>query len=156
MADQDVVQALSAVNAIANLANGNIGQTLVEPMLRSGELLDLCRTTVRPFYERKLEQARTWLAESFGERFPYRMHRSEGAFFLWLWFEDLPITTQELYERLKARNLIVVPGRYFLYGLPEPWKHGDQCLRLSYAQPERMVREGLRVLGDEVARDHGR
>ena len=154
VAEPAVVQALSAVNAIANLANGNLGQTLVEPMLRSGALLDLCRDTVRPFYQDKLGKARAWLAESFGGRFPYRVHRSEGAFFLWLWFEDLPMTTRELYERLKARNLIVVPGAYFLYGLSAPWEHGARCLRLSYAQPERMVREGIRVLGDEVARAH--
>lgn len=148
----EVVKALSAVNAIANLANGNLGQTLVEPMLRSGELLELCRTVVRPFYREKLDQARHWIEETFGERFPYRVHRSEGAFFLWLWFEGLPITTRELYERLKARHMIVVPGEYFIYGLSEPWRHGNECLRLSIAQPEQVVRDGIKVLGEEVAR----
>jgi valine--pyruvate aminotransferase len=155
VADPEIVRALSAVNAVANLANGNLGQTLVEPMLRSGELLKLCHDTVRPFYLQKRDEALACIGESFGDRFPYRVHQSEGAFFLWLWFDALPITTGELYRRLKARNLIVVPGHYFVYGLAEPWDHGEKCLRLSYAQHARMVRDGIAVLADELARAHG-
>jgi ABC-type lipoprotein export system ATPase subunit len=32
-----------------------------------------------------------------------------------LWFRNLPITTKELYERLKKRGVLVVPGEYFFY-----------------------------------------
>jgi len=33
--------------------------------------------------------------------------------FLWLWFPDLPISSLELYKRLKARGVLVVSGHYF-------------------------------------------
>ena len=39
---------------------------------------------------------------------PYRVHRPEGAIFLWLWFENLPITSAELYQRLKNRGVLIV------------------------------------------------
>ena len=36
--------------------------------------------------------------------------------FLWLWFEGLGIGTTELYQRLKRKGLLVVPGKYFSPG----------------------------------------
>ena len=64
----------------------------------------------------------------------YLVHVSEGAFFLWMWLPDLPITDRELYERLKARGLLIVPGSYFFPGLQGNWPHQSQCIRLSYGQ----------------------
>ena len=49
--------------------------------------------------------------------------KPEGAIFLWLWFKDLPITTEQLYQRLKARGVLMVPGHNFFPGLDKPWPH---------------------------------
>ncbi|MCZ0951993.1 MAG: hypothetical protein OXJ56_05370, partial [Rhodospirillaceae bacterium] len=62
----------------------------------------------------------------------------------------LPITSEELYLRLKARNVLVMSGHRFFPGLKEPWRHVDECLRLSYAQEDRVVEEGMRIIADEV------
>ena len=79
------------------------------------------------------------------------MHRSEGSFFLWLRLTGLPVTTLELYERLKARKVLVVPGEHFFFGLlREDWPHRHECLRLIYSGPEQAVREGLAIIADEV------
>mgnify|MGYP001256719428 FL=1 len=83
---------------------------------------------------------------------PVRIHRPEGAFFLWLWFEGLPISSMALYERLKARGVLVVPGEHFFPGLEEPWGHRQECLRVTYCQAPERVAEGAKVLGDEVRR----
>ena len=58
----------------------------------------------------------------------------------------------ELYQHLKQRDVLVVPGEYFFYGLREPWPHEHQCLRLSFAQPSEVVREGIRRIAEEAAR----
>ncbi|NIP97238.1 MAG: valine--pyruvate aminotransferase, partial [Akkermansiaceae bacterium] len=64
------------------------------------------------------------------------VHRSEGALFLWMWFEDLPVTSRELYDRLKGRGVLVVPGNYFFFGLDDDeWPHRNECLRVSFAMP---------------------
>ena len=78
------------------------------------------------------------------------IHRPEGALFLWLRFPDLPITSKALYERLKARRVLVVPGHYFFFGLSEPHPHEHQCLRMTYSQEPSVVQEGIRILADEV------
>ena len=82
----------------------------------------------------------------------YRIHRPEGAFFLWLWLPGLPITSQELYERLKARHVIVVPGQYFFPGLAEPWSHTHECLRVSYAQDDDVIARGIEIIAKEIKR----
>ena len=33
--------------------------------------------------------------------------------FMWLWFKGMPISSQELYERLKQEGVIVVSGHNF-------------------------------------------
>ena len=78
------------------------------------------------------------------------MHKTEGAIFLWAWFPHLPISDLELYERLKARDVLVLAGRHFFPGLDEQWEHTRQCIRISYAQDEAAVRRGIEIIGEEV------
>jgi len=152
IAREDVIEALGAINAIVSLANGNLGQALVTPLLRNGGLFRLSKDIIRPFYEAKSRQAIAWIHEAFDGRVDFKLHASEGALFLWLWLPGLKITSQELYRRLKAKNLLVVSGHYFFYGLgSEDWPHRNECLRLTYSQPENVVREGIRILADELA-----
>jgi len=81
---------------------------------------------------------------------PFAVHKPEGALFLWLWFDGLPITGNELYERLKARGVLVVPGHFFFPGLQDNWRHSDECIRVTYAQDDTVVQRGLSIIADEV------
>ena len=153
----EMIRALGSMSAIAGLANPNLGQQLTAPLMESGELLRMSREWVRPFYEEASRRARAAAAEIFaevlGERIAWRMHRTEGALFLWLWFPGLPIPSKLLYERLKEREVLVVPGEYFFFGHEEAgWRHREECLRVSYAMDPAVVRDGLRVIAEEVAR----
>lgn len=156
VAHPEIAGRISAMTAVIGLANNNIGQAIVGPLLASGEMYQICREVIQPFYARRSAFARNVLREAFGERFPYRTHVSEGAFFLWLWLPELPISTNELYQRLKQRNVLVVPGEYFFYGLPPEfdWPHRRQCIRITFSQSEQTVAEGLRAMADELAQIH--
>jgi valine--pyruvate aminotransferase len=82
---------------------------------------------------------------------PFRIHRPEGAFFLWLWFPGLPIASAELYARLKSAGVLVLSGHYFFPGLgDEHWRHRDECLRVSVAQDGATVEQGIRILAAEI------
>jgi len=155
IADDPVIEALTAMNSIVSLANGNVGQTIVEPLLRSGEMEAISRDLVRPFYEEKSLRAQAMIRESFEDSLPYHIHKSEGALFHWLWFEGLPISAMELYERLKVRGVVVVPGHYFFHGLQERWRHSQECIRVNYSQSESQVRKGLGIIAEEIARVYG-
>jgi valine--pyruvate aminotransferase len=150
VAREEIIQAISSANAVMNLAIGGVGQALTLPLIRSGEILRLSREIVMPYYRQKSRQAIRWLHEAFGHEVDYSIHRSEGSLFLWIWFKNLPIPTKELYRRLKRRSVLIIPGEYFFYGLSAPWEHGQQCIRLSYAQSDELVREGIEIIADEL------
>jgi valine--pyruvate aminotransferase len=152
VASPEIVKALSNMNAILALANPNLGQTLLTPLLADDTLPRLSREVIRPFYKARSDLAASILSEALGERTRWALHAREGAFFLWLWLKDLRITSAELYQRLKERSVLVIPGHYFSFGLKEPWAHASQCLRITFSQPESIVREGLEILADEAVK----
>lgn len=149
---REIVNALSRANAVLSLANTTVGQVLVEPLVRDGRILELSRSVIQPFYRERAERGRQWISQAFDPGVPFSLHRTEGALFLWLWLPELPITSRELYERLKARNVIVVPGEYFFFGDPEihRWSHARQCLRINYGQEPADTQAGLEMIADEV------
>ena len=153
IASEEIASAVSSMSAIVGLANGNIGQAIMEPLIRSGEILKLSSEVVRPYYVEKSRQARAWVAEEFDAKLPYRVHLSEGALFLWLWFEGMPITSGELYERLKKRGVLIVSGHYFFFGDDDvdAWPHRHECIRMTFTMDERTVHEGIKIIAQEVA-----
>lgn len=150
VAAPEVIDKLSALNAISNLAPASMGTYLALEWVRSGEILRLGREVVQPFYRAKMEQAVAWLQAAL-EGVEFYLHQPEGAFFLWLWLPGLPGGSRALYERLKRRGVIVVPGEYFFPGLEDdPWAHKHECLRITYVQDAAVVEKGIRMIGEEV------
>jgi valine--pyruvate aminotransferase len=151
IAKKEIISALSAANAVISLSCGTLGQMLTLPLIQSGKILSISRDIVQPYYREKSIAAQQWVHEAFAGQ-DYGVHRSEGAIFLWLWYKNLSITTKELYEILKKRKVLVIPGKYFFYGLDTPWEHRDQCIRINYAQPADDVRRGIEIIAEETAR----
>ena len=153
VAPEPIAAAISSFTAIVGLSNGTFGQRLVPPWVEDGRILDIGPRILRPFYEEKCRTASAWAREAFDAAgVDWAMHAAEGAFFHWLWFPKLRITTRELYERLKTRKVLVVPGEYFFFGLREDWPHRHECIRVNVSGPADTVREGLRIIAEEAAR----
>ncbi len=147
----EIIRAMASMSAIVGLSNPSTGQQILLPLVESGEILRLSRDVVRPFYQEKCRLARDKALEIFGDDFQWFMHRSEGALFLWFWFPGLSISSKELYNRLKKRGVLVIPGEYFFFGHDDPgWAHRHECIRVSYAMDEAVVRDGLRIIAEEV------
>ncbi len=152
IANEEIVSALGAVNAIFCLAPGSLGPALATDLVESGEVLALARDVIRPHYEERAERALDLLREGL-EGCDIRIHRPEGAFFLWLWMPGLPIGNAALYERLKARGVAVVSGHHFFPGLEDDdWPHKRECIRITYADEWSRVERGLAIIAEEVRR----
>ena len=150
VASEEIATRVSQTMGVLGLANTNVGQSLVTPLLEDGSLHQICTETVRPFYAAKSQFARERIAATFGDRFEYKIHASEGAFFLWLNFPQLSVPTMELYEELKRREVIVVPGEYFFFGLDDHWDHSRQCIRVSFALANDIVAAGIEEIANVV------
>ncbi len=150
-----IIQLISGMNAIMALAPTRFGAILVQELVESSEILDVSRNIIKPFYQQKADIACKKIGEALSGT-PYKIHKPEGAMFLWLWFEDLPITSMELYERLKKRGVLVISGHYFFPGLEnDDWKHKNECIRVNYSQDERQVEKGIAIIGEEVKKAYG-
>jgi valine--pyruvate aminotransferase len=151
IAPPDIAKAVTSMSAIVGLANPSTGQQILLPLVESGEILRLSHDVVRPFYHERSRRALAAAAEAFGDDIDWRVHRSEGALFLWFWFPGLAVPTEELYRRLKKRGVLVVPGEFFFFGDDvADDHHRRECLRVSYAMDEAVVRDGLRLIAEEV------
>ena len=151
VANEEVIQAVARTNAIINLASGNFGAALTEEIVRSGEIIRLSNDIVKPYYEDQLAFTQKTLHQHMGDSIPWAMHKPEGTMFSWLWFKDLPISSQELYERLKARDVIVVSGHHFFPGIKDDWQHRHECIRINYAaQSRERVEQGIAIIAEEV------
>ncbi len=149
IASEEIIRSMAGINAILNLSTGGFGGMLAMDIVKSGEIIDLSNNVIRPYYETKLNKALKIIKKEF-QGLDYAVHEPEGAMFIWLWLKDLPITSLELYERLKRRGVIVVSGHYFFTGISSSYKHRDECLRITYSQNEAKVSEGLRIIAEEV------
>jgi valine--pyruvate aminotransferase len=157
VAAPQIIRAISSMTAITGLANPGSGQQIILPLIQSGEILRLSKDVIQPFYRKKSEIAQAAARGIFGNRFPWHMHRSEGALFLWLWFPGLPITSAELYESLKLRQVLVIPGHHFFFGCEtHDWPHSRECIRVSFAMDEQTVRDGLAIIAEVVERAFGK
>ena len=149
IASEEVITAVAGISAITSLAPNSAGALLASEMVRDNSITSMSRDIIRPWYQQRLEFARKELCQQLGD-LPWAMHKPEGAMFLWLWFKDLPITSLELYERLKQRGVLVVSGHYFFPGMKDQWQHRHECLRVTYSRDEQTVRQGIAIIADEV------
>ena len=151
IASEEVIDMVSKVNAVMSLAPGGMGATIATDLVRSGEIIKISREIIKPFYEQKVNTALEQATKEL-DGLDYHIHKPEGAFFLWLWFTEIPIKNTQLYERLKKRGVLVVPGYYFFPGMKENWRHKFECIRVNYSQDAGTFAAGMKIIAEEVKR----
>ncbi|MBL7016054.1 MAG: valine--pyruvate transaminase [Kiritimatiellales bacterium] len=156
VAREEIITAIGDLNGVMCLAPGGLGSRMAVELVRSGEIMQISRELIQPYYRRKAEQTLEWFREELGPDVPCRIHKPEGALFLWLWFEGLPGGNEALYERLKARNTLVISGHHFFPGLEnDDWAHKHECIRVTYAQDDETVHAGVKIIADEIKKIYG-
>jgi valine--pyruvate aminotransferase len=151
VADEEIIAMVSKANAVMSLAPGGLGAAIATDLVRSGQIIALSRDIIKPYYKKKLQIALACVFEEL-KGIDFHVHKPEGAFFLWLWFPGLPITNEQLYQRLKKRGVLVIPGHYFFPGLKEDWRHKNECIRVNYSQDDQTFAAGVKIIADEVKR----
>ena len=150
VAAPEVIEAVSAMNAVVNLSPTRFGASIATPLVENNAIKDLSDNDIKPFYQQQAKTAVTLLKKELGD-YPLVIHKPEGAIFLWLWFKDLPISTSELYETLKEKGTLIVPSEYFFPGVDiSDYKHAHECIRMSIAADEQTLIDGIAVIGEVV------
>lgn len=149
IADEPVINLIRNMNAVINLATANFGAMITKDLISSGEILRLSQLQIKPYYQAKVAHAVEIIHREL-DGLDYYIHKPEGAIFLWLWLPGLPISSDELYERLKEKGVIVISGSHFFPGLEEDWEHKHQCIRITYSMEESVVEQGIKLIAEEL------
>jgi len=151
IAKEETIRVVSRMTSVLSLAPGSLGPALALDLVKSGEITRVSNDVVKPFYKQKSARAVAQLRREINDEIPMRIHKPEGALFLWLWFEGLPISSLELYQRLKKKGVLVVSGHYFFPGMEQDdWAHKEQCIRVTYAQDDEVVEKGISLIAEEI------
>ena len=150
VASPQVIKAVCAMNAVINLAPVRFGATIARPLFDDDRIATLSNNTIKPFYQQQSTLAVRLLKHEFQD-LPVKIHKPEGAMFLWVWFKDLPVSTQVLYEKLKEKGTLIIPSEHFFVGLDtNHYRHAHECIRLSVAQPDEVLQKGIGTIGEVV------
>ena len=149
IARSEIIDALTQMNAVMNLSPTSLCAGIIEPMFADGSVLKLCEAHIQPFYQQRAHDAMRWFRKAFAD-LPVLAHKAEGAIFLWLWFPKLTAGSATLYQCLKKRGVVVVPGHYFFPGLDGDWEHKQQCIRVNIGGPEEDIKAGFDIIADEI------
>ncbi|EDM27558.1 valine--pyruvate transaminase [Lentisphaera araneosa HTCC2155] len=151
IANKSVISTLASMNSVMSLAPGSFGAELALDLVESKNIAKLSEDVIKPYYHKKARTAIKLLHKHLRADIPWHIHKAEGAMFLWLWFDKLPITSQELYERLKDKNVLVVSGHHFFPGLAEDnWPHQHECIRMTYSSESSQVEQGIKIIAEEI------
>jgi valine--pyruvate aminotransferase len=151
IASEEIIHRIARINAVMSLSPGGVGTGIATELVKNGEILSISEKFVQPFYRDKMNTAIS-LARKYFSNQNVAVHKPEGSFFLWLWFKNLPVSCYQLYQRLKERGVIVVPGNYFFFGLKGQHPHQNQCIRINHAQESDIVEAAFRIIAEEVGR----
>ena len=152
VADEEIINMISNINAVVNLASGTFGQVLTNKFFAKNKITELSENIITPFYKKRSQEALELIRRYFPDDLPYYVHENEGAFFLWLWFPNLPINNYELYRRLKSRNVYIIPGCYFFPGCEENSEMKNECIRITFSQDSALLEKGIKILAEEVTK----
>lgn len=149
IAHEEIITKVAEANAVLSLSTGSFGSMITQELIDNGEIIRISRELIKPFYQEKAEQALALIRKLFSNK-QCKCHKPEGAMFLWLWFEGLPISNHTLYQRLKDRGVYVVSGHHFFPGFNDNWRHQHECIRVTYTQDKAVIERGLKIIADEV------
>ncbi len=148
--DADIIRALECFQTNLCIHSSRYGQAIAARAIASGALAQASETVIRSYYQQKFRVLEAALDAAMPQDLPWYLHLGEGAIFAWLWFDQLPCTDQELYQQLKQREVIVVPGNAFFPGIREDWPHTRQCIRISLTASDEEITTAMGRLAELV------
>ena len=148
--DPEIIAALESFQTNACIHSSRYGQAIAARAIASGKLAEISNQVIAPHYRGKFAVLETSLDQAMPNDVPWFLHRGEGAIFAWLWFQDLPITDWELYQKIKQVGVVVVPGSPFFPGLHSDWQHKQQCLRISLTATTEEISTAMKRIAQVV------
>ncbi len=145
----DFIKVMEAFQSNILIHSSRLGQRMVVNTLKNGKLPGISANYIRTHYKQKHDYLKNLLTTRMPDDIPWYLHKAEGSLFGWLWLEGLPFSDNDLYNKLKAENLIVVPGGSFFHG-NRSCPHNQECIRISLTATDEELKKGIDILSSVV------
>ena len=150
MAPIPIVEKLLAVHDRLAIMAPRLVQFVADDMLASGRYQDLAERVIRPAYVERHAVARRAVRASLPDELPYYVFDAGGGPFMWIWFDDLPGTTDGLFLELAKQRVLVVPSSIFYVPELLDVPHTRQCLRIGLVEEPAMIERGIAAVSRAV------
>jgi valine--pyruvate aminotransferase len=144
------INAMVSFIANSSLHAPQLPQLVLASSLETGCLDELAASVIKPYYLARRCAAEKFLSECLPDSVDWHLHKSRGGMFCWLWVNEPWFDDNRLYQLLKCREVVIVPGRHFFPDQLCLGQHGTQCFRLSVTPEEPVVREGIQRIAEAI------
>jgi valine--pyruvate aminotransferase len=148
------IEVLEPFFSNVGIHSSRFGQALAAKAMLSKQLEDVSAQVVRPLYQKKLELFKQALTQFLPDHIAWYLHRAEGSLFAWLWVETEEMNDFEMYQKLKSRGVLCVPGSTFFPGSQGEVPHQHRCMRFSMTAPDEHIEMAAQLLGQELSSHH--
>lgn len=147
VASESIVQLIQEANSILQLAPSNLGQYFLMELLKDNKMEYLIQEYILPFYKNQRDQTLKFIHSYFQKnKVPFIYHKNHGAFFIWLGFPKSKLTSMDIYKKAKKKNLFIVPGEWFFYGLGKKFNQSKNFIRLTFSRNLKEIEKGIDIL----------
>lgn len=145
--DSKFLKPLESFQSNLCISSSKFGQALWARAIESWDLKEISKNIINSFYKNKFKIFNESIKKFMPDNIPYYVHETEGSMFTFIWFEDLPISDNELYEELKKEKVLFVPANSFF-----AWnsKHSKECLRISITVDDADIINSIEILAKVI------
>lgn len=148
IADEIIINKIAILNGVSKLTVNNFGQGILLPFIKDKTIFNIS-DVINKYYKDRLKKAYEYIRH-YWKDFNYKIHICEGGFFIWAWFEGIEISSIDLQKLLIKENVLIIPGNHFFYSFSnnDPWKHENECIRISYALDDESLEKGIKNIAN--------
>ncbi len=147
-----IIKVLENFHANLSIMSSRFWQALVASALSNWDLKEISKNIIKQKYKAKFDLVNKYLEKYMPDNISWYKHKVEWAMFVFIWFENLLVTDDELYGLLKKRGVLFVPWNTFFNGIDKnKIKHSKECLRLSITVWDEEIKKAIKILSKVVS-----
>lgn len=150
MWDPKYLKVLEAFQANSSIMSSRFWQSLISSALDSWELIDISKNVINPYYKKKFEFINACLDKFMPDDVSWYLHEGLWSMFSFIWFENLPIKDDDLYELIKEKWVLFVPWNSFFNWIDKSIKHTKECIRISITVSDEEIKEAIKILWEVI------
>lgn len=150
VASSDIIKSLTEIQTKFSILSPRLVQFVVAEMLSDGTYQRLSQEVILPCYVERYKTASEALKSIMPASIPYYLYKSGGGPFLWLWFAELPQSSNTLFFKLLKKNLIVMPSSVFYLPHLHHWPHAHQCFRIGLIEEPAQITRAIEILSKTI------